>query len=178
MIIRLAVVIACGVCWFGSASVAQKRESLPAPTYYISIRAQHSHDQVIRVRGASNLPSGARVSLRVVVMNNDARKDSSENTCVAIDDKGLFDQEIRLSEGQPYRSDLLVTATFLPNECKQNARVLQMLGSHGEFLGHDSHRVTMDEVENGWTRGMKENPQLFQVSGWYFGISAVAQIEG
>ncbi|HWG20708.1 MAG TPA: hypothetical protein VG225_09260 [Terracidiphilus sp.] len=177
MNIRLITAAALVLCGFSSSSFGQP-EPLSAPTYYISIRAQHEYDQVIRVRGASNLPHGARVSLQVLAMNGDAWKTYSESKCVAINDKGLFDQEINLSVGDHYRSSLLVMATFLPNECTQNAHVLHMLGSHGEFLGHDDHRVTMDEVENGETRGMAENPQLFQVSGWYFGISALARIEG
>jgi hypothetical protein len=112
------------------------------------------------------------------MMNGDAWKEYTEKQCVAINEKGLFDHVISLSDGNQYRRGMLVMATFLPNECTQNAHVLHIVGSHGEFLGHDDHSVTMDEVENGETRGMTENPQLFQISDWYFGISALARIEG
>jgi hypothetical protein len=173
------IAAASALCYFGSISLAQQPgQPLTAPGYYIAIEAQHSHDKVIQVRGASNLPPGAKVMLQVVAMNDQAWKTFSEDVCVAVDDKGLFEQEIGLSAGSPWRRDFLVIATFLPNECRQNAHVLQLLGSHGQYLGHDNRRVTMNEVEMGITSGMTANPQLFQVSGWYFGISALARVEG
>jgi len=179
MNIKLIAAGAWALCYLGSGSFAQQSGlPLTAPGYYIAIRAQHSYDNVIRVKGASNLPPGAKVVLQVVATNDQASKTYSEDACVAIDDKGLFEQEISLSAGNPWRHDFLVVANFLPNECKQNAHVLQVLGSHGQYLGHDNRPVTMDEVEMGITPGMAANPQLFQVSGWYFGISALARVEG
>lgn len=176
---KLLAAIASTSCFFGSALLAQQpKQPLSAPGYYIAIMAQHSYDTVIRVRGASNLPPGTKVLLQVVAMNDQAYKTYSQDICVAVDEKGLFEQEVGLSAGNLWRRDLLVNAIFLPNECKQNAHVLQILGSHGQYLGHDNRPVTMNEVEMGITPGMAANPQLFQVSGWYFGISALARVEG
>jgi hypothetical protein len=36
----------------------------------------------------------------------------------------------------------------------------------------------MDQVEAGETAGMVRNPQLFQSSGWYFGLSEMTRIGG
>jgi hypothetical protein len=92
-----------------------------------------------------------------------------------LNDRGVFSQEIPLSSGNHNSSDLIVVATFLPNECEQNSSVLKIVGNHGQYLGHDDHIVTMDEASKGETRGMLENPQIIQVSGWYFGISAITR---
>ena len=173
------ITAAWALCCLGSIASAQQQKQLTAPTYYIAVEAQHSYDNVIRVRGASNLPPGAKISLQFFLPNDQAWKEPGQSVCVALDSNGLFDwREMSLPSGVPYPRDLFVMATFLPNECKQNAQVLKVLGTHGQYLGHDNRPVTMDEVSMGMTPGMQANPQLFQISGWYFGISALARVEG
>jgi hypothetical protein len=166
------------VCALSQTARAQDAQRLPAPTYYIALYAQIDYGDTIRVKGASNLPPGASVALDVVSTNDDGWTEYSKTVCVATSEEGLFNQEITISTGLPHRNNLFVRATFLTNSwCKQNAHVLQVVGNHGEFLGHDSYHVTMHEAEMGMSPGMVKNPQLFQVSGWYFGISAIARVD-
>jgi len=74
------------------------------------------------------------------------------------------------------KKGLIVDAIFLTNQCLQDPEVIRVVGHHGELLGNDGRPVTMEEVERGETSGMRENPQLFQASGWYFGIVAIARL--
>jgi hypothetical protein len=166
------------MCCFGSLAFTQQPKQLTAPTYYIAIAAQHSYDNVIRVRGASNLPPGTKILLQFAGPTDQAWKEPGPRACVALDRRGLFGwQEISIPSGEPYPHNLFVSAIFLPDECKQSTQVLKVLGTHGEYLGHDNRPVTMDEVSMGMTPGMQANPQLFQVSGWYFGISTITPVE-
>jgi hypothetical protein len=157
---------------------AQRSQRLSAPTYYIAASAQLEYGSTVRVRGISNLPPGAVLSLEVFPPAGIVWTDGGRPVCVPIDGNGLFKQEIAVPARLPRPNGLYVRATFQANLCNQHAQVLQIVGRHGEFLGNDDHHVTMEEVENGWTHGMNKNPQLFQVSGWYFGISDIAQVEG
>ncbi|MGP8260960.1 MAG: hypothetical protein ACLQM6_13510 [Acidobacteriaceae bacterium] len=180
MKMQLVWIAACvfgGMACSAAGGVDQPKR-LYAPGYYIALFAQIDYGDTIRVRGASNLPPGASVGLDVVATNDDGWTEYSKTVCVTTSAEGLFNQEITTSTGLPHRTDLLVRATFLTNSwCKQSAYVLQVVGNHGEFLGNDAHHVTMEEVEKGITPGMAQNPELFQVSGWYFGISAIARVD-
>ena len=93
------------------------------------------------------------------------------------DQKGLFRAELQIGREAYQKKDLIVDAAFLTNQCSQDQAVIGLVGRHGEFLGNDGRPVTMDEVSRGETSGMVANPQLFQVSGWYFGIASIARID-
>lgn len=174
---RVMFAMTITVCVLAQIAWAQDVRRLSAPTYYIAVFSQPDHGDIVRVKGASNLPSGASVALEVVAPSGDGWVEYAKSVCVTTSEEGLFNQELNISAGLPHRRDLFVRATFLTNACKQSARVLQIVGRHGEFLGNDAHRPTMPEVEIGLTTGMARNPQLFQVSGWYFGISALARVD-
>jgi hypothetical protein len=163
-------------CVLSQTARTQDSRRLSAPTYYIAAFAQLEYGDTIRVRGASNLPPGASVALDVVATNGDGWTEYSKTICVATSEEGLFNQEMNISTGLPHRSDLFVRATFLTNACKQSAKVLQIVGDRGEFLGNDGDHVAK-HAETGLTPGMAKNPQLFQVSGFYFGISALARVD-
>jgi hypothetical protein len=155
----------------------QGAQRLPAPSYYVSVFAQREYGDTVRVKGASNLPPGAAVALEVIATNGDGWTEYSKAVCVATSKEGVFNQEMNISSELPHRTDLFVRATFLTNACKQSAHVLQVVGHHGELLGNDGRPITMEEVERGETPGMQKNPELFQVSGWFFGISAIARVD-
>lgn len=161
-----------------STAKCQQAGKLSAPGYYISVQATLSYGDVIRVRGASNLPVGSSIELKVEKINGGPWQDYSKSVCVMVNTKGLFDQDVRLLPNTTYRSDLFIAANFSTNgRCKQNPAVLQIVGSHGERLGNDKS-VSMEAVERGETTGMTDNPQLYQVSGWYFGLQSIAKISG
>lgn len=147
----------------------QNARKLSAPTYYIAVSATFDYGNVVRVRGASNLPPGSRIALQVFAMP-DLSKPESDKLCTTVSKDGLFHDE--LAENASTRDGLILTADFATNSCKQPDGVLQVVGKHGEHLGNDQH-VTLDEVEMGETPGMIQNPQLYQSSGWYFGLSTI-----
>lgn len=172
-----AVCVCLGVACSAAGGAGQARK-LYAPSYYIAIRAQREYEGAIRVRGASNLPPGAKIGLQVEeLVPETGRKPLSTLMCQAVDQSGLFSAELQITKETYQKRGLIVDAIFLTNECSQDQKVLQVVGRHGEFLGNDAHHVTMDEVSNGMTLGMVQNPQLFQVSGWYFGVAAIAPVD-
>jgi hypothetical protein len=144
MIMRRIFVLAVACIALGKELQAQEARKLSAPTYYLAISAVRDHDNVIRVRGASNLPPGSRISLQAFEMDGDGWNAYSGKVCVTLNKNGLLSEELQLAT---------------------------------EYLGNDRH-VTMDQVEAGETAGMVRNPQLFQSSGWYFGLSEMTRIGG
>jgi hypothetical protein len=152
--------------------------NLNAPGYYIAVDATREYEGVIRVRGASNLPAGAKIGLEVEeLVQENGRKPLSTLTCTAVDQKGLFRDELQVTKDVYQKKGLIVDAIFLTNQCVQSPGVIRVVGHHGELLGNDGRPVTMKEVEQGETTGMRENPQLFQISGWYCGIGTIARID-
>lgn len=172
-------ILALGIaaCALSEAAGTQGTPRLSAPTYYIAVSAQLDVGDIVHLRGATNLPAGASVALQIVAPNGGGWKEYSKVACVVTSEGGLFDQDLDIPVGLPHRTDLFARATFLTNACKQSVRVLQVVGGQGEFLGNDAHRPTMHEVEMAFTPGMAKNPQLFQVSGPYFGIEAFARVD-
>lgn len=153
-------------------------KKLQAPGFYIAVGAAREYEGVIRVRGASNLPVGAKVGLLVEeLVPENGRKPLNTLMCAAVGQRGLFRAELQISREAYQKKVLIIDAIFLTNQCVQGQEVIRIAGHHGELLGNDGRRVTMDEVSKGETPGMIENPQLFQVSGWYFGIASIARVE-
>jgi hypothetical protein len=173
----IAACVCCGLA--GSTSDgAEQPKKLYAPGYYIAVSAAREYEGAVRVRGASNLPVGAKIGLEVEeLVPENGRKPLSTLTCVAVDQRGLFRAELQITKDVYQKKDLVVDAIFLTNQCAQDQEVIRVVGRHGELLGNDGRPVTMEEVERGETPGMQENPELFQVSGWYFGISAIARVD-
>ncbi len=174
---KTLLVLGIIACSLSQASRAQDSRRLSALGYYIAASAQLDVGNIVQMRGASNLPPGASIALDIVAPNGAGWTEYSKTVCVTTSEEGLFNQEINVLSGLPNRSDLFVRATFLTNTCNQSAQVLQVVGRHGEFLGNDAHHPTMQEVEMAWTHGMAKNPQLFQVSGSYFGIATFARVD-
>ncbi len=151
---------------------ARRHKLLSAPTYYIALWAQVEDENHVRFRGASNLPAGARIAVVVTDFAGDAWEDYSDNQCVSVNEKGLFAGELRSKQGMKFRSSLIFRADFYTDLCTpQPAAVLQALGKKGEGLAN---------VEDGYVTelsGLSDNPQLYQVSGWYYGLEAIARLE-
>ena len=177
---KLFWVAACVSCAIASSaqSGTKRPTQLSAPGYYITISAAREYEGIIRIRGASNLPVGAKIGLQVVELAPEGgRQPLSTLMCVAVDRRGLFRAELQMTKEAYQTKGLIVDATFLTNQCAQDPEAIRVVGHHGELLGNDGRPVTMEEVERGETSGMIENPQLFQVSGWYFGIGTIARVD-
>jgi len=161
-----------------SAGVGGQPQKLYAPGYYIAVSAVRENEGVIKVHGATNLPVDSKIDLVVEdLVPENGRKALNSLTCAAVDQRGLFSGELHITKEAYQKKDLIVDAIFLTNECPQEQKVLQIVGVHGEYLGNDTPRATMEQVEKGMTRGMADNPQIFQISGWYFGVASIARLD-
>jgi hypothetical protein len=125
---------------------------------------------LVRFNGASNLPAGANILVTVTDFDNDAWKDYSDGVCVQVAQSGFFSGEIHPKLGIKFRRNLILRASFATNVCKQPASVLRIVGPKGEHLGEK-------DAPLGELAGLSRNPQLYQASGWYYGLETIARIE-
>ena len=177
---RLVWITTCVCCGIVCSAVggAGQTQKLDAPGYYVAVNATREYEGTIRVRGASNLPVGAKIGLVVEeLVPENGRKPLSTMVCAATDQRGMFAAELKITKEVYQKKDLIVDATFLTNQCIQDQAVIKVVGHHGELLGNDGRPVALEEVERGMTPGMRNNPQLFQDSGWYFGIGTIARLD-
>lgn len=146
---------------------------LRAPTYYIVVDAHLQDDSTIIVRGASSLPTGSRIAIQA----GDGTEFVSESNCASVGEEGFFVQNLRPAKGVRFKwsPNLGVDAVFRTTECQQPKSVLQIVGKHGQYLGNDNYENKID-VHMQMTPGMNKNPQLFQESGWYYGLRTLANV--
>jgi hypothetical protein len=168
------------VVFLTSVDVArtQSRKALSAPTYYLAIKADLEDSDTIRVRGATNLPAGAKIAVGVGELIGDfGLKPYSDGACATVNDKGLFELELHTKSGMKFRRNLNAGADFSVNgACKQPPSVLAVVGKKGQHLGNDNYDDAADTTM-AETPGMFENPQLYQSSGWHFGLGVNVRVE-
>jgi hypothetical protein len=133
---------------------APPHKPLSAPTYYIAVKARTCEQDLVKFDGASNLPAGAVMGFRVSDFDEDAWKDYTDEVYVPVSEKGFFEGRIQPKKGMRFRRNLILVADFTTFRPQQLASVLLVVGKKGQNLG-----------------GIN-NPQLFQVSGWYYGLEA------
>ena|SRR5665213_3052756 len=76
--------VCCELACSAAGGQAQAKE-LHAPGYYIAVNAARDYEGAIRVRGASNLPTGAEIGLVVEELAPEiGRKPLNELVCVAV----------------------------------------------------------------------------------------------
>lgn len=150
-----------------------RNRRLKAPTYYIVIDGRLRDSGTIVVRGALSLPPGSEVSTQA----GDGTKFVTERKCATVGEDGLFSQELHPSNGGTFKwsPQLSIDATFLTTGCRQPIKVLQIVGKHGQYLGNDNYDNKID-IHVQMTPGMDKNPQLFQVSGWFFGLTTSVRV--
>ncbi len=161
-----------------SAAVPQSKRKLSAPTYYLAIKGDLEDSNTIRVRGATNLPVGAKITIGVGKPFGDfGMKPYADGACAQVKDNGLFDLELHPKADRVFHRNLIVQASFNTNGgCKQPASVLLVVGEKGEYLGNDNYDNAADKTRE-WTPGMNENPQIGQSSGWHLGLDAMSRVE-
>jgi hypothetical protein len=141
----------------GTTKIASGPASRPlaAPTYYIAIRVRTCEPNAVKFDGASNLPQGAMVALKVGKPYQDALKDYSDDIYVPVDSRGFFKGEIPPKKGISFQRSLILVANFTTYVPKQSQFVLHVVGKIGENLG-----------------GL-ENPQVQYLSGSYQILQAI-----
>lgn len=150
------------------------REQLSSPIYFLAVSAKVEDPHEIHFRGASNMPPGAKIGVVVTKFSGYGWEYYSESVCVSLDANGLFSGNVPPKQGMVFPSvgDLVLAASFQTNLCKpQPSTVLEILGKKGERLANvrDSDITELS--------GLSHNPQLYQVSGWYYGIQTIGRIE-
>ena len=160
---RLATVILVPVMTLGCSgmAIAQNR-SIAAPTYYIAAYVKECNSNHITVRGATDLPAGAVLSVSVGgPLGNPSgtleRYSNLSTTTVA--PNGQFTAEVDALPTKRFESNRFVAyVRFQPEVTKQPKSVLNVVGRKGEKL----------DIIN--------NPQAFQTSGWWYGIEETALV--
>jgi hypothetical protein len=112
-------------------------KQLAAPTYYIAARVRYDGDpNKLRVIGASNLPSGARLLVNVYRYIGEGGKPLSESAGAVLDSHGFFETSVHPTKGNKFEHNLACDVLFMPySNPPQPQSVLQIVGSHGEHLG-------------------------------------------
>ncbi|HEX5424343.1 MAG TPA: hypothetical protein VFW94_12395 [Candidatus Acidoferrales bacterium] len=160
------------------SGITARRASMSAPTYYMAISGKVVDEHHLQFRGASDLPVGARISVAATTFSGFGWMDQSTSVCVPVDQRGGFVGLIgsypnrAFWEGTKYGDTLLLRADFQTRLCgPQPANVLRALGKKGEGLANVAGGDVTELV------GLSDNPQLYQVSGWYYGIQTIARVE-
>ncbi len=166
----VALLIACAA--LGQAPLKNGLRAFSAPTYYIAVEGQNydPDGDLVRFRGASNLPAGSNILITIEDFDHDAWKDYSDRLCVAVEQDGFFNGQIPPKREMRFRNGLVLRANFQTNLCQQPADVIRIVGSKGEHLGEK-------DAPFGELAGVSRNPQLYQVSGPYYGLETIARID-
>jgi len=148
-----------GVLSTGFFLLAQEgpNRSLTAPTYYISVESRLENETLVRFHGLSNLPAGSVITITVRDFHGEGWDFYSDEMHSSVNDKGQFDGKLAPQQGKTFRRNFILVADFMPYHPDQPSSVLKIVGKKGEFLGGP------------------ENPQRFQVSGWMYGLEAIAR---
>ena len=158
----LAFLIAIFVIWpsFGQSGSPGKRSlgrALPAPTFYLALNQGRCSDGEVELRGASNLPTGAILDLRLADFQGDAWTFYGDAQKAELDADGYFVAKVTLAKDPTLPHNLIATATFGMNYHKQPANVVRIVGAHGENL---------DDLNN---------PQALSLSGFNTVLFAISR---
>jgi hypothetical protein len=143
-----------------STTAVRDTAPLPAPTYYIAVDGRKCEPDSITIMGASNLPSGAVLAIEV---------ENSDPTYITLPVSGWFEKDIHAKGGMSFHAGLTVRAYFqiaYYRGPRQPTNVLRVVGLKGWRLAAVRNPAAhFDQLS-----GLSHNPQLFQTSGWYYGI--------
>jgi hypothetical protein len=156
-LLALLLALPSGNFLAGEQGHSSSGRKLSAPTYYLAVTVGGCDSPTgARVRGASNLPPGAIVTLQMVGFHDAGWNSYSDEVYVPVDHSGFFSATVYPKKGITFPLNAVLWASFLPFRPEQPTSVLNTVGNHGQKLG-----------------GF-DNPQVEHVSG-YWELSTVAR---
>jgi hypothetical protein len=147
-------------------SEAQSAQPLAAPTFYIAASGEYStYSPTVRVRGASNVPPGSKLTVSLYDFIGDKSSILSEEAVVTLSERGLFEVTLRPREGKTFKANMVCVILFDPQGAvvrettvlPQAPAVVKITGKNGESLG------------------IGTNPQIGKNSAGYY-LQALVQI--
>jgi len=132
-----------------TASAPQTR--LWAPTYYIAAKATYDgRPDEIHVVGASNLPTGARLSLNIYRYIGEGGDAINESASTIVGNGGFFEATLHPTSGNQFQHNLICDVVFATvTDPPQSPSTLHVVGKRGERLGFP--RNPQVEVTSGET---------------------------
>lgn len=122
--------------------------STPVPCggrYYILASAMLAAPWAVIVRGASNLPAGAILTVYLSDYIGEGSHDFNNEVRATVGKDGLFTVTIRPKKGRTMRANLICNITFGPEYPRQPEDVLRIVGRRGQRLGT---RATNPQAQN------------------------------
>jgi hypothetical protein len=141
-------------------TVLGQQGRLWASTYYIAAKVTYDgRPEQLHVVGASNLPIGARLDLKVYSHIGEGGDVISEDATAVVGKRGFFEATLHPLKGNRFEHNLVCDIVFATYTVPaQPPSVLQIVGSHGEHLG------------------FPKNPQVEVVSGERFLLHDLAHV--
>jgi hypothetical protein len=118
---------------FSTADCAE--ESQPKSRYYIAVRATLSTSKIIRVFGATNLPSGSVLTVHIYDFLGTGSHIYNQETVAAVGDNGIFRVEAKAKNDNSFKRNMLCEVVFMPTDHRQPQGVISEVGKGGERLG-------------------------------------------
>lgn len=142
------------------SAVSAPHRQLWAPTYYIAARATYDgRPGELHVVGATNLPIGAQLNLKVYRYIGEGGNAINENATAIVDKEGFFEATLYPAKGNEFQHNLVCDVVFATRtEPPQPPSVLQVVGSHGENLG------------------FPKNPQVTVMSGESYSLNELLHV--
>ena len=140
----------------GKTEQARQEVRHSAPTFYLVENAGCGGNE-IEVHGASNLPAGAIIVLRLANFNDDGWTFYGNEVSAVLGENGYLSAKIPLTTDTALPHNLIIMATFDTVSHQQPPNVLKTVGNHGEKLD-----------------GL-HNPQAYAVSGFNTTLRTIAR---
>lgn len=112
------------VCFSAQTTLIPPRQVLSAPTYYISVSARTCEPDQVNFNGASNLPTGAVIVLKVSAPYQDGWQDYSDDVYIPVGQDGFLEGGIHPKKGMSFHRNLILIADFTTYRPKQPQRAL------------------------------------------------------
>src|SRR5579862_8062454 len=114
---------------------SQAPSTRKTPTFYIAASGEFSKFSTsVTIKGASNLPTGARLDLTMYDFIGYQSSILSEKLIVALTREGFFEATLKPLPGTHFRPNMVCDISFQPHGEPQEASVLKIVGRHGELL--------------------------------------------
>jgi hypothetical protein len=109
-------------------------QRLTAPTFYIAASAEYAGSPGIYLRGVSNLPAGAQLTINVYDYVGQGSSVLSQDTLVTLDKGAFFETTVLPKPGVAFRHNLVCDVIFMPAFPTQEESVLRATGRNGSRL--------------------------------------------